>query len=87
MYNEFVTNCLKCNCTCRYPCGIAHDEEKHGCVAVIGSGESAYCGVCPGGCSRRDHYNKNNSYNNKNVTTTAADLKENIVLHQRVKKQ
>lgn len=52
--NEFVTNCLKCNFTCHYPCGIRHDNDKHGCAAMRGSGENACCGVCPGHCSWRD---------------------------------
>ena len=75
--NEFVTNCLKCNYTCHYPCGIRHDEQKHGCAAMKGSGESAYCGVCPGGCGWREHYNKNYRIitTMKTVTKTAKDLK------------
>ena len=75
--NEFVTNCLKCNFTCHYPCGIAHDEEKHGCAAMRGSGESAQCGVCPGHCHWRNHYNKNYRIITvkKKVTKTSNDLK------------
>ena len=75
--NKFVTNCLKCNFTCHYPCGIAHDERKHGCAAMRGSGESAKCGVCPGKCSWRDHYNKNYRIITvkKKVTKTSSDLK------------
>lgn len=75
--NEFVTNCLKCNFTCHYPCGIRHDEEKHGCAAMRGSGQSACCGVCPGSCHWSDHYNKNYRIITvkKKVTRTACDLK------------
>ncbi|XP_065902286.1 uncharacterized protein [Dysidea avara] len=75
--NEFVTNCLKCNYTCHYPCGIAHDERKHGCAAMKGSGKTAYCDVCPGGCGWREHYNKNYRIitTKKTVTKTAKDLK------------
>ena len=75
--NEFVTNCLKCNFTCHYPCGIAHDEDKHGCAAMRGTGKNARCGVCPGSCSWTDHYNKNYRLITvkKKVTKTASDLK------------
>lgn len=75
--NKFVTNCLKCNFTCHYPCGIAHDEDKHGCAAMRGSGESARCEVCPGSCHWRDHYNKNYRIVTvkKRVIKTSSDLK------------
>ena len=77
IYNEFVTNCLKCNYTCHYPCSIAHDEQKYQCDAMRSVGQNAYCGVCPGRCGWRDHYNKNYriEIRKRVVTKTAADMK------------
>ena len=42
----YVTNCLKCNTTCHFPCFIPKDEDKSGCAAMRG-GE---CTVCEGRC-------------------------------------
>ena len=53
---EYVTNCLKCNSTCHYPCGIPDDKDKSGCSAMNGDN----CRVCPGKCHWQQH--KNNTY-------------------------
>lgn len=50
---KFVTNCLKCNYTCHYPCCIAPPSDKKGCGAM--SGEN--CTVCPSKCHYSDHTN------------------------------
>ncbi|BFU21273.1 Zeta toxin/Type II/IV secretion system protein/Elongation factor Tu GTP binding domain/Septin/AIG1 family/50S ribosome-binding GTPase, putative [Entamoeba histolytica] len=47
---EYVTNCLKCNKTCHYPCGIAGDV-KDGCACI----DNDYCNVC--GCHYTRHAN------------------------------
>ena len=56
----YVTNCLNCNFTCHYPCGIANNEDKSGCAAMNRYASDATCTVCP--C--RGHWTKhvNNPY-------------------------
>ena len=41
--NTFVTNCVTCNFTCHYPCGIAFDKDKAGCAAIT----DGNCRICP----------------------------------------
>ncbi len=54
----FVTNCLKCNMTCHWPCIYANDEDKKRCSAMKRNGEDdASCQVCPKGCQWIDHRN------------------------------
>lgn len=52
---EYVTNCLTCNCTCHYPCGIPNDGEKYNCAAMRGDITNATCNVC--GCFWNKHFN------------------------------
>jgi len=53
---EYITNCLTCNCTCHYPCGIPNDGEKYNCAAMRNQGSpNAVCEVC--GCSWDKHFN------------------------------
>ena len=55
---EHVTNCLKCNFTCHYPCYIRDSEEKYNCAAMNSHDAStASCKACPGKCSWRQHKN------------------------------
>ena len=55
---KFVTNCLKCNMTCHYPCKYANDEDKKKCSAMKRNGkDDASCRVCPKGCQWIDHRN------------------------------
>ena len=56
---HFVTNCLKCNFTCHYPCPYPSDEDKHRCTVMIYKGDpnNAKCSVCPGRCPWRMHVN------------------------------
>ncbi|CDW82558.1 UNKNOWN [Stylonychia lemnae] len=53
---EYVTNCIKCNFTCHYPCYIPDDGEKQGCSAIKGEN----CTCCSGNCHFSFH--KNMSY-------------------------
>ncbi|EDR25827.1 hypothetical protein, conserved, partial [Entamoeba dispar SAW760] len=46
---EYVTNCLRCNGTCHYPCYIKGDV-KDGCYCI---GDNGYCNVC--GCYYTQH--------------------------------
>ncbi|XP_063049340.1 uncharacterized protein LOC134443511 [Engraulis encrasicolus] len=50
---SFITNCLACNHTCHYPCGIPNDADKSGCAAIT----NGYCRVCPGRCVWSVHFN------------------------------
>ncbi|CAF2743275.1 unnamed protein product [Rotaria sp. Silwood2] len=54
----YVTNCLRCNYTCHYPCGIVKDEEKYRCDAMNRKDpQNAQCTVCPDKCSWNSHIN------------------------------
>ena len=56
---RFVTNCLKCNFTCHYPCSIEENNEKYRCIVMNGCDRSsAYCTVCPGKCHWSEHANQ-----------------------------
>ena len=87
----YVTNCLTCNRTCHYPCGIPSDCDKSGCAAMDDGGSSnAKCTVCPGKCHWTVH--KNNTYRFETypvkVKKTYDDLKEKYDLaHNMVQKQ
>lgn len=53
---QYVTNCLTCNRTCHFPCGIPNDANKSGCAAM----RDGSCKVCPRNCHWSVH--KNNSF-------------------------
>ena len=54
---KFVTNCTKCNYTCHYPC-TRQNIDKQKCAAMKNRGtDNAYCAICPGHCSWKDHVN------------------------------
>lgn len=57
---QYVTNCLRCNFTCHFPCYIPDNDDKWKCNAMdstIGNGQSACCTVCSGNCSWKVHKN------------------------------
>ena len=56
---EYVTNCMKCNFTCHYPCKLPDDDQKWGCAAMNWpeAGENSVCRVCPGKCEWMSHKN------------------------------
>ncbi|XP_055347947.1 uncharacterized protein LOC129595064 [Paramacrobiotus metropolitanus] len=70
---EFVTNCLKCNRTCHYPCGIPNNADKAGCAAM----ENGNCYVCPQRCHWSMHCNDQYrfDYGTKKVRRTLEDVK------------
>ncbi|XP_071369606.1 uncharacterized protein [Centroberyx affinis] len=72
---EYLTNCQQCSITCHYPCGIADDNGKRGCVAMDGNGN---CTVCPGKCIWSVHYNQKYRWDYVTVKEkqTLQDLKE-----------
>jgi len=55
----YITNCLQCNFTCHYPCGIPDDAAKYNCAAIdYGGVDNAKCTVCPGHCHWTKHVNR-----------------------------
>ncbi|XP_076062098.1 uncharacterized protein LOC143037560 [Oratosquilla oratoria] len=50
---EHVTNCIKCNMTCHYPCYIPEDSNKMNCAAM----RDGSCTVCPSNCHWDVHKN------------------------------
>ena len=62
-YGVYVTNCLKCNRTCHFPCRIPKDEDKRGCAAMDSNGN---CKICPGHCYWSPHH-VNNQFRYENV--------------------
>ena len=54
----YVTNCLICNFTCHFPCGIPNDDDKFYCAAMDDGGpNNAKCNVCPRKCDWQHHVN------------------------------
>ncbi|CAL4178714.1 unnamed protein product, partial [Meganyctiphanes norvegica] len=49
----YVTNCLKCNYTCHFPCAYADDSDKIKCSAM----RNGQCTVCPEKCQWDIHKN------------------------------
>ncbi|KAK3099570.1 hypothetical protein FSP39_006380 [Pinctada imbricata] len=54
----FITNCLKCNRTCHYPCRIPDDDGKKRCLSI--DPNVLTCMVCPQRCHWSLH--KNNDF-------------------------
>ncbi|KAG7163271.1 uncharacterized protein LOC121872899 isoform X2 [Homarus americanus] len=61
-----VTNCVKCNMTCHYPCPISDDNDKAKCWAIT----NGYCRICPGNCSWDLHKNMSFRYEHTSVKET-----------------
>jgi len=72
---QYVTNCLRCNCTCHFPCGIPDDGNKYNCLAMEGDRENAFCTVC--GCFWESHVNNTYRFElyDDIETRTSHDLK------------
>ena len=68
----YVTNCLKCNVTCHYPCGIPNDSGKAGCAAM----RNGNCTVCPEKCRWDKHVNNQHrfEFETKKVKRTYAEM-------------
>jgi hypothetical protein len=54
---QFTTNCQKCRTTCHFPCGQAHDADKHLCSVMDRSGN---CMICK--CPWNVHFNQKYRY-------------------------
>ena len=70
----YVTNCLKCNFTCHFPCKIPDNDNKRGCHAMT----DGYCRLCDGNCHWTAHKNTGERFElaHKMEPRTHKDLKE-----------
>ncbi|CAG0886418.1 unnamed protein product [Darwinula stevensoni] len=73
---EYVTNCLKCNSTCHYPCTVPNEDRKGDCDVV--DFQTGKCMVCPLNCHWKEHFNNTYRFDitEEEVTKTSDDLKE-----------
>ncbi|CAF0939829.1 unnamed protein product [Rotaria sordida] len=76
--NTYVTNCIKCNYTCHYPCGIPNDKEKYNCDAMVNKGLNASCSICPGKCIWNSHFNNTYRFElyQEDETRTSEEMKK-----------
>lgn len=81
----YVTNCLTCNGTCHFPCGIPDDNGKHGCWAM----SNGDCRICPKKCNWTIH--KNNTFRfetyNVKLKKTYDELKKKYEIAQEEEKK
>ncbi|XP_042231922.1 uncharacterized protein LOC121872896 [Homarus americanus] len=63
---EYVTNCIKCNMTCHYPCYIPDDDNKANCWAIT----DGNCRICPDKCFWDLHKNMSFRYEHTSVKET-----------------
>lgn len=73
----YVTNCLVCNFTCHFPCGIPNDYNKCYCAAMDDGGpNNAKCNVCPRKCGWQHHVNNEYYFEiyEEEETRTSEDL-------------
>ena len=70
----FVTNCLVCNYTCHYPCGLPRGENKGICWAMVDN----RCRICPQKCDWQQHCNNPYRFElyEEEVEKTSEDLKK-----------
>ena len=76
---QYVTNCLKCNFTCHFPCYIPNDGEKYQCAAMKNRKDKhTTCEICPGKCAWQQHRNMPYRLEIEKVAVTKRynDLKE-----------
>ena len=68
----YVTNCLKCNFTCHYPCAYANDADKIRCSAM----RNGKCTACPKNCKWDNHVNNQHriEFETKKVTKTYTEI-------------
>ena len=59
----YTTNCMTCNYTCHYPCGIPRNEDKRGCAAMT----NGTCDECPNRCDWTRHINDSHRVETRSV--------------------
>jgi predicted GTPase len=69
---EYITNCLRCNYTCHFPCSIPNSDDKASCAAM----KNGACFVCKGNCRWKQHVNAEYriEWRTKTVTRTVKEL-------------
>jgi hypothetical protein len=82
---EYVTNCLTCNRTCHFPCGISDDKDKRGCAAM----RNGSCTVCQNKCVWSMHNNNSYRFETYPVTVekTYDELKQKYEIAQKEEKK
>ncbi|CAG0887656.1 unnamed protein product [Darwinula stevensoni] len=76
----YVTNCLRCNFSCHFPCTIPQDDMKDNCDAMgvnTETGLVTHCLVCPGNCPPNQHVNNQYRFElfEEEETKTSDELK------------
>ncbi|KAK3698427.1 hypothetical protein QZH41_001191 [Actinostola sp. cb2023] len=86
----YVTNCLKCNFTCHYPCMIPNDKDKSSCAAMGDRHTAeAHCDVCPKKCHWSSHVNNRYRFElyKENIQKTSDELKSRYTIAKGKKTQ
>lgn len=74
----YITNCIDCNQTCHYPCGIDPKSDKKECSAM----DSSYnCKICTKKCSYEKHANMQFKFSviEKNETVKAEEVYKTFI--------
>ena len=79
----YTTNCMTCNYTCHYPCGIPRSEDKEGCAAMT----NGKCNVCPNGCHWSRHINDDHRVETQRVKVQKEYDGKKTLYHKAVKGQ
>lgn len=74
----YITNCVKCNTTCHYPCRYSNNWDKIQCLAIT----NQYCNVCDKKCHWSDHVN--NDF--RIITIQEKKVKDSMYLKQKYQK-
>ena len=74
----YITNCVKCNTTCHYPCIYPNNQDKIKCNAIA----KEYCRICDQKCHWSDHVN--NDF--RIITIQETKVKDSMYLKQKYQK-
>ena len=74
----YITNCVKCNTTCHYPCGFPDNQDKIYCAAIT----NGKCTICNLKCLWNHHVN--NDF--RIITVQVTKVKDSMDLKQKYQK-